>query len=106
MPRISPFLWFDNNAEEAMNFYASVFENSKIGQVTRYPEGSPGPVGAVMTGEVQLDGQQFILLNGGPHFKFSEAISFVVDCETQEEVDRYWQKLISGGGHESECGWL
>jgi predicted 3-demethylubiquinone-9 3-methyltransferase (glyoxalase superfamily) len=106
MPKISPFLWFDNNAEEAMNFYASVFENSKIGKVSRYPEGSPGPAGSVMTGEVQLDGQNFILLNGGPHFKFSEAISFVVDCETQEEVDRYWQKLTSGGGQESQCGWL
>jgi predicted 3-demethylubiquinone-9 3-methyltransferase (glyoxalase superfamily) len=106
MPKISPFLWFDNNAEEAMNFYASVFENSKIGKVTRYPESSPGPAGAVMTGEVQLDGQRFILLNGGPHFKFSEAISFVVDCDTQEEVDSYWQKLTSDGGQESQCGWL
>lgn len=106
MPKITPFLWFDNNAEEAMNFYASVFENSKIGKVSRYPEGSPGPAGSVMTGEVQLDGQNFILLNGGPHFKLSEAISFVVDCETQEEVDRYWQKLTSDGGQESQCGWL
>jgi predicted 3-demethylubiquinone-9 3-methyltransferase (glyoxalase superfamily) len=106
MPKITPFLWFDNNAEEAMNFYASVFENSKIGKVTRYPEGSPGPAGSVMTGQIQLEGQDFILLNGGPHFKFTEAISFVVNCESQEEVDRYWQKLIAGGGQESQCGWL
>jgi len=106
MQKITPFLWFDDNAEEAMNFYTSVFENSKIGKVTRYPEGSPGPAGSVMTGEIQLAGQEFILLNGGPLFKFTEAISFVVNCDTQEEVDRYWQKLIEGGGQESQCGWL
>ncbi|MGZ4815144.1 MAG: VOC family protein [Terriglobales bacterium] len=106
MQKITTFLWFDNNAEEAMNFYTSVFENSKIGKVTRYPEGSPGPAGSVMTGQIQLEGQDFILLNGGPHFKFTEAISFVANCESQEEVDRYWQKLIAGGGQESQCGWL
>lgn len=106
MSKITPFLWFDNNAEEAMNFYTSVFENSRIGKVSRYPEGSPGPAGSVMTGQIQLAGQEFILLNGGPLFKFTEAISFVVNCESQEEVDRYWEKLIAGGGQESQCGWL
>ena len=106
MQKITPFLWFDNNAEEAMNFYTSIFEESKIAKVSRYPEGSPGPAGSVMTGEIQLAGQEFILLNGGPLFKFTEAISFVVNCDTQEEVDRYWQKLIAGGGQESQCGWL
>lgn len=106
MQKITPFLWFDNNAEEAMNFYISVFENSKIAKVSRYPEGSPGPAGSVMTGEIQLAGQEFILLNGGPHFKFTEAISFMVNCESQEEVDRYWEKLTAGGGQESQCGWL
>ena len=106
MQKITPFLWFDNNAEEAINFYTSVFENSKIAKVSRYPEGSPGPAGSVMTGEIQLAGQEFILLNGGPHFKFTEAVSFVVNCESQEEVDRYWQRLTASGGQESQCGWL
>ena len=106
MPKITPFLWFDNNAEEAMKLYTSVFKNSKIGKVTRYPEGSPGPAGTVMTGTFQIDGQEFIVLNGGPVFKFNEAISFVVNCETQDEVDEYWTKLTAGGGQESQCGWL
>ena len=90
MQKITPFLWFDNNAEEAMKFYTSVFKNSKIGKVTLYPEGSPGPAGTVMVGTFQIEGQEFIALNGGPVFKFTEAISFVVNCETQEEVDGYW----------------
>jgi len=106
MQKITPFLWFDNNAEEAMKFYTSVFKNSKIGKVTLYPEGSPGPAGTVMVGSFQIEGQEFIALNGGPVFKFTEAISFVVNCETQEEVDEYWKKLIAGGGKEVECGWL
>jgi predicted 3-demethylubiquinone-9 3-methyltransferase (glyoxalase superfamily) len=106
MQKITPFLWFDNNAEEAMNFYTSVFENSKIGKVSRYPEGSPGPAGSVMTGTFQIAGQEFIVLNGGPQFKFTEAVSFVVNCESQEEIDKYWNKLTADGGKEVECGWL
>ena len=105
MQKITPFLWFDNNAEEAMKFYTSVFKNSKVGKVTLYPEGSPGPAGTVMVGTFQIEGQEFIALNGGPVFKFTEAISFVVNCETQEEVDYYWNKLTEGG-EESQCGWL
>src|SRR3977135_1086214 len=106
MQKITPFLWFDDKAEEAMKFYTSIFKNSQIGSVTRYGEGGPGPKGTVMTASFQLEGQEFIALNGGPHFKFTEAISFVVNCETQEEVDNYWNKLIAGGGQESQCGWL
>ena len=105
MPKITPFLWFDTQAEEAANFYCSVFKNSKILNVARYPEGSPAPVGSVMTVEFELDGQRFIALNAGPHFKFNEAISFSIDCKTQEEVDDWWAKL-SRGGEESQCGWL
>jgi predicted 3-demethylubiquinone-9 3-methyltransferase (glyoxalase superfamily) len=105
MQKITPFLWFDNNAEEAMNFYTSIFENSKIGQVTRYGEGGPGQKGTVMTATFQLNGQDFIALNGGPLFKFTEAVSFYVNCETQEEVDELWAKL-SAGGKEGRCGWL
>jgi predicted 3-demethylubiquinone-9 3-methyltransferase (glyoxalase superfamily) len=105
MQKITPFLWFDNNAEEAMNFYISVFKDSKILSVTRYGEAGPGPKGSVMTGKFQLEGQEFTALNGGPHFKFTEAISFVVNCETQEEVDEFWEKLVEGG-EESQCGWL
>jgi predicted 3-demethylubiquinone-9 3-methyltransferase (glyoxalase superfamily) len=109
MQKITPFLWFDNQAEEAVNFYVSIFKNSKIGGVTRYSEesaeASGRPKGTVMTIEFQLDGQEFLALNGGPHFKFTEAVSFVVNCETQEEVDQYWDKL-SAGGEESKCGWL
>ena len=105
MPPITPFLWFDNNAEEAMNFYVSVFKNSKVGRVTRYGEAGPGPAGSVMTVEFELDGQEFVGLNGGPHFKFTEAVSFTVRCETQEEIDYYWDKL-SAGGQTSRCGWL
>lgn len=105
MQKITPFLWFDNNAEEAMNFYISIFKNSKVLSVTRYGEAGPGPAGTVMTADFQLDGQEFVALNAGPRFKFTEAISFVVNCETQEEVDRFWEKL-SEGGEKSRCGWL
>jgi predicted 3-demethylubiquinone-9 3-methyltransferase (glyoxalase superfamily) len=105
MQKITPFLWFDNNCEEAMNFYVSVFKNSKVLSVRRYGEGGPGPKGTVMTGTFQLDGQEFMALNGGPHFKFTEAISLFVNCETQEEVDELWEKL-SEGGAKSQCGWL
>ena len=105
MPRITPFLWFDNNAEEAANFYVSVFKNAKLLNVARYGDAGPGPKGTVMTAEFELDGQQFVALNGGPRFKFTEAISFVVNCETQEEVDYYWERL-SEGGEKSHCGWL
>ena len=105
MQKITPFLWYDDKAEEAMNFYVSIFENSKVLRVTRYGETGPGPKGTVMTAEFQLEGQEFVALNGGPHFKFDEAISFVVNCETQEEVDYFWHKL-SEGGAESQCGWL
>jgi predicted 3-demethylubiquinone-9 3-methyltransferase (glyoxalase superfamily) len=105
MQKITPFLWFDDKAEEAMKFYVSVFKNSKIGGLTRYGEEGPGPKGTVMTTTFQLEGQEFIALNGGPLFKFTEAISFVVNCDTQEEVDYYWEKL-SAGGEKSRCGWL
>jgi predicted 3-demethylubiquinone-9 3-methyltransferase (glyoxalase superfamily) len=103
--KITPFLWFDNQAEEAANFYTSIFENSRITAVTRYGEAGPGPKGSVMTVAFQLAGQPFVALNGGPVFKFTEAISFVVNCETQEEVDGLWEKL-SAGGTEVQCGWL
>ena len=105
MKRITPFLWFDGKAEEAMNFYVSVFKNSKVGSVTRYGEGGPGPKGSVMTATFELDGQEFMALNGGPEFKFTEAISFYVNVETQEEVDELWEKL-SQGGQQGRCGWL
>lgn len=105
MPKITPFLWFDDQAEEAAKFYVSIFKNSKIGAISRYGEAGPRPKGSVMTVAFQLDGQEFIALNGGPHFKFNEAISFSVDCKTQQEVDEYWEKL-SAGGEEGPCGWL
>jgi predicted 3-demethylubiquinone-9 3-methyltransferase (glyoxalase superfamily) len=109
MQTITPFLWFDHQAEEAVNFYASIFKRSKTGSIARYDEeaakASGRPVGSVMTVAFELDGQEFIALNGGPLFKFTEAISFVVNCETQEEVDHYWEKL-SGGGQQVQCGWL
>jgi predicted 3-demethylubiquinone-9 3-methyltransferase (glyoxalase superfamily) len=105
MQKITPFLWFDNNAEEAVRFYVSNFKNSKVLRVARYGEAGPGPKGSVMTVTFQLDGQEFIALNGGPHFKFTEAISFSVNCETQEEVDEFWEKL-SEGGEKGRCGWL
>jgi predicted 3-demethylubiquinone-9 3-methyltransferase (glyoxalase superfamily) len=105
MEKITPFLWFDTQAEEAMNFYISIFPNSKVLQVTHYGDTGPGPKGTVMTAKFQLNGQEFVALNGGPSFKFTEAISFVVNCETQEEIDEYWEKL-SAGGEKSQCGWL
>jgi len=105
MQKITPFLWFDNNAEEAVNLYVSIFKNSKILSVSRYGEGGPGEKGSVMTMTFELEGQELIALNGGPYFKFSEAISLFVDCKTQEEVDELWEKL-SEGGEKSRCGWL
>ncbi|MFS8086506.1 MAG: VOC family protein [Acidobacteriota bacterium] len=106
MQKITPFLWFDNQAEEAANFYVSVFKNSKIGTVARYGEPGPGPKGSVMTIAFELDGQNFTALNGGPIFKFTEAISLVVNCDDQEEIDYFWEKLSADGGKEVECGWL
>jgi predicted 3-demethylubiquinone-9 3-methyltransferase (glyoxalase superfamily) len=105
MQKITPFLWFDGKAEEAANLYTSIFKNSKILNISRYGEEGPGPAGTVMTVTFQLDGQEFTALNGGPMFKFTEAISFFVNCETQEEVDELWEKL-SEGGEEEQCGWL
>jgi predicted 3-demethylubiquinone-9 3-methyltransferase (glyoxalase superfamily) len=103
--KITPFLWFDNNAEEAVNLYTSIFKDCKIKSVARYGEAGPGPKGTVMTMSFEINGQEFIALNGGPIFKFTEAISFVVNCETQQEVDDLWEKL-SAGGQKSRCGWL
>jgi predicted 3-demethylubiquinone-9 3-methyltransferase (glyoxalase superfamily) len=105
MQKITPFLWFDTQAEEAAKFYASIFPNSKILKTARYGEAGPGPKGSAMTVEFELDGQRMIALNGGPVFKFTEAISLVVDCKDQKEVDHYWNKLLRGG-KESQCGWL
>jgi len=110
MQKITPFLWFDHQAEEAAKFYTSVFKNSKVGKILRYDEATAkaagGPVGSVLTIEFEIEGQKFTALNGGPQFKFNESVSFVVDCKTQEEVDYFWEKLTAGGGQESECGWL
>ena len=106
MNKITPFLWFNMQAEEAMNFYVSIFKNSKIVSVSRYGEGMPIPAGTVMTATFELDGQSFTALNGGPEFKFTEAISFYVSCETQSEVDDLWTKLTADGGEEGRCGWL
>jgi len=109
MQKITPFLWFDNQAEEAVKFYTSLFKNSRIGKIARYDEAgekvSGRPKGSVMTVEFQIEGQEFVALNGGPHFKFNEAISFVVNCKTQAEVDKFWKRL-SAGGKEVQCGWL
>jgi predicted 3-demethylubiquinone-9 3-methyltransferase (glyoxalase superfamily) len=102
---LTPNLWFDTEAEEAAAFYISVFDNSRIVYVTHYPEGAPGPAGTVMTVEFELDGQRFVGINGGPQFTFSEAVSFQINCETQDEVDYYWE-LLSEGGEEGPCGWL
>ena len=110
MQKITPFLWFDDQAEEAVKFYTSVFKNSKIGRILRYSEeaakASGRPAGSVLTVEFEMEGQKFVALNGGPLFKFNESISFVVNCETQEEVDYFWEKLTADGGQESQCGWL
>jgi len=105
MQKITPFLWFDGKAEEATNFYVSIFKNSKIVSIARYGDKGPGPKGAVMSTTFQLHGQDFIALNGGPLFTFSPAISLFVDCETQQEVDEFWEKL-SEGGEKQRCGWL
>src|SRR3989454_1978116 len=106
MKKITPFLWFDNNAEEAAEFYVSIFKNSKILNVSRYGDAGPGPKGSVMVVNFQLAGQEFTALNGGPQFKFSEAFSLVVNCGNQKELDEDLSKLTSGGGRESQCGWL
>ena len=106
MKRITPCLWFDGNAEEAANFYVSVFRNSKITDVSRYGDAGPLPKGTVLTIAFELDGQAFTALNGGPQYRFTEAVSFQIHCETQDEVDHYWNGLLAGGGTESVCGWL
>jgi predicted 3-demethylubiquinone-9 3-methyltransferase (glyoxalase superfamily) len=110
MEKITPFLWFDDQAEEAVKFYTSVFKNSKVGRILRYGEeaakASGRPTGSVLTIEFEIEGQKFVALNGGPDFKFNESVSFVVNCETQEEVDYFWEKLTADGGEESQCGWL
>jgi predicted 3-demethylubiquinone-9 3-methyltransferase (glyoxalase superfamily) len=112
MQKITPFLWFDDQAEEAVKFYASIFKNSKVGKILRYGEEaakvshSGRPVGSVLTIEFEIEGQKFAALNGGPAFKFNESISFVVNCDTQKEVDYFWEKLTADGGQESQCGWL
>lgn len=105
MQGITPFLWFENQAEEAAKFYVSVFPNSRIKQTTRYGEEGPGPKGTVMTVSFELDGHEFVALNGGPQFSFTQAVSFVVNCDTQAEVDAFWEKL-SAGGEKIQCGWL
>jgi predicted 3-demethylubiquinone-9 3-methyltransferase (glyoxalase superfamily) len=104
--KITPFLWFDTQAEEAVKFYLSVFKEGRITATTHYGEEGPGPKGSVMTIAFELNGHEFVALNGGPNFKFTEAISFVINCETQKEVDYYWEKLIEDGGTHIECGWL
>jgi predicted 3-demethylubiquinone-9 3-methyltransferase (glyoxalase superfamily) len=105
MQKITTFLWFDNQVEEAVNFYTSIFKNSKVTNITRFGEDAPGPIGGVITASFELEGQEFMALNGGPQYKFTEAISLFVNCETQEEVDTLWVKL-SEGGEEQQCGWL
>jgi predicted 3-demethylubiquinone-9 3-methyltransferase (glyoxalase superfamily) len=110
MQKITPFLWFDNQAEEAAKFYTSIFKNSKVGRILRYngeaAKASGRPIGSVLTIEFELEGQRFTALNGGPQFKFNESVSLVVHCETQKEVDYFWEKLTANGGRKSECGWL
>jgi len=110
MQKITPFLWFDDQAEEAVKFYTALFKNSKMGRILRYNEEAAEktgrPVGSVLTIEFEIEGQKFVALNGGPLFKFNESVSFVINCETQEEVDYFWGKLTADGGEESACGWL
>jgi predicted 3-demethylubiquinone-9 3-methyltransferase (glyoxalase superfamily) len=110
MQKITPFLWFDDQAEDAVKFYTTVFENSKVGRILRYGEeaakASGRPTGSVLTIEFEIEGQKFVALNGGPQFRFNESVSFVVNCETQKEVDYFWEKLTADGGEESQCGWL
>ncbi|MFZ6757383.1 VOC family protein [Undibacterium sp. Ji50W] len=105
MQKITPFLWFDQQAEEAAHFYTSIFKDSKVLSIARYGDGAPMPKGTVMTAKFILEGQEFVALNGGPHFTFNPAISFVVNCDSQQEVDYYWEKLMDGGT-ESQCAWL
>ena len=104
--RIKTFLWFDTEAEEAAKFYTSVFHDGKIGAIARFPEGSPRPAGMVMTVEFHIAGHDFVALNGGPEFKFNESVSFAIECDTQKEIDDYWDKLLAGGGKPVQCGWL
>lgn len=106
MPRITPNLWFDTEAEEAAKFYCSIFPKSEITRTMYYGDAGPGPAGTVVTVDFTLDGQPFVGINGGPAFTFSEAVSFMVECQDQTEVDRYWDALLEGGGEESQCGWL
>jgi len=110
MQKITPFLWFDDQAEQAAKFYTSIFKNSKVGRILRYDENAAKaagrPLGSVLTIEFEIEGQKFVALNGGPQFKFNESVSFVVNCETQDEVDYFWTKLTADGGQESACGWL
>lgn len=106
MQRISPFIWFDNNAEEAMNFYLSIFKDAKVIRIAHNPPGSPGPEGALLVASIELEGQEIILLNGGPGHPLTDAMSLTINCSSQEEVDYYWDKLLEGGGKEIACGWL
>ncbi|MFZ6745149.1 VOC family protein [Undibacterium sp. JH2W] len=106
MQKITPFLWFDHQAEEAVQFYIDIFKDGKILHLARYGEGAPLPKGTVLTIKFTVAGQEFVALNGGPHYTFTPAISFVVNCDTQEEVDYYWDKLLAGGGQENQCAWL
>jgi len=106
IPKITPFLWFDTNAEEAVNFYLSVFTDGNISNTVRYSEGGPMPAGTVLTMQFTVNGQEFVALNGGPQYKFTPAVSFVINCATQEEVNHYWTKLSGDGGLEQPCGWL
>jgi predicted 3-demethylubiquinone-9 3-methyltransferase (glyoxalase superfamily) len=106
MPKITPFLWFDNNLEDAIKFYTAIFKDSKVLDVRRYDETGPDGKTKIMTARFRLAGQEFTGLNGGPHFKFTEAVSFVVSCKTQKEVDYYWRRLTADGGQESQCAWL
>jgi predicted 3-demethylubiquinone-9 3-methyltransferase (glyoxalase superfamily) len=106
MQKISPFIWFDNNAEEAMNFYLPIFKDSKVIRATRNPPGAPGPEGALLVASIQLEGQEIVLMNGGPGHPLTDAISLTINCNSQEEVDHYWNKLLEGGGKEIACGWL
>jgi predicted 3-demethylubiquinone-9 3-methyltransferase (glyoxalase superfamily) len=106
MQKIVPFLWYDTQAEEAARFYTSIFKNSKIHGVSHYGEGGPMPAGTVMVVSFEINGQKFNAMNAGPVFKFNESVSFLVECDTQEDIDYYWEKLLAGGGKESQCGWL
>ena len=106
MQKITPFLWFDNNAEEAMNFYVSIFKNSRVINTGRYGEGAPMPAGTFMVGTFSLDGQEIMVLNGGPYQKLTPAFSMMINCETQDEIDYYWEKLTADGGKPVQCGWL